>query len=152
EVIRAALVVGADGRNSTVAKLVAAEEYNGTDFARAGYWAYWPRPASYATDPRYQGAAMILYRGEDLLLAFPTGADQILLGCTFPVHRLSEWQGRFAEKLFSRLRADDLVGPLAVGEPLEDVVGLKKARAFFRRAAGPGWALVGDAGLHKDPA
>ena len=22
---------------------------------------------------------------------------------------------------------------------------------FFRRSAGPGWALVGDAGYHKDP-
>jgi hypothetical protein len=25
-------------------------------------------------------------------------------------------------------------------------------RFYFRQAAGPGWALVGDAGLHKDPA
>ena len=32
------------------------------------------------------------------------------------------------------------------------MLGLVKARYFFRQATGPGWALVGDAGLFKDPA
>ena len=32
-----------------------------------------------------------------------------------------------------------------------DLIGLLKARYAFREAAGPGFALVGDAGLHKDP-
>jgi len=31
------------------------------------------------------------------------------------------------------------------------LVGILSARYFFREAAGPGFALVGDAGLHKDP-
>jgi flavin-dependent dehydrogenase len=151
EEIRADVVVGADGRHSTIAKLVGAEEYNGLDFPRAAYWAYWPRPATYRTDPRYQGAAMILYRGEDFIFVFPTNKDQLLVGCGFPKSRLSEWKGRHKDKLHERLRADELIAPLTPGEPLEDVVGLLKARSFFRQAAGRGWALVGDAGLHKDP-
>jgi len=40
----ARLVVGADGRHSTVARLVEAEEYLGYDAPRAMYWAYWDAP------------------------------------------------------------------------------------------------------------
>jgi hypothetical protein len=35
--------------------------------------------------------------------------------------------------------------------PVQPPVGLMKGRSFFRVPVGPGWALVGDAGLHKDP-
>jgi flavin-dependent dehydrogenase len=31
------------------------------------------------------------------------------------------------------------------------LIGMLSSRFFFREAAGPGFALVGDAGLHKDP-
>jgi 2-polyprenyl-6-methoxyphenol hydroxylase-like FAD-dependent oxidoreductase len=41
----ARLVVGADGRHSTVARLVQAEEYLGYDARRAGFWAYWNAPS-----------------------------------------------------------------------------------------------------------
>src|SRR5271155_601408 len=43
------------------------------------------------------------------------------------------------------------MGPL-VGTPGEGkLMGMLWSRYFFREAAGPGFALVGDAGLHKDP-
>src|SRR5207302_579304 len=34
--------------------------------------------------------------------------------------------------------------------PASEVRGVVKNRYFFRAAAGPGWALIGDAGHHKD--
>jgi hypothetical protein len=49
------------------------------------------------------------------------------------------------------MRDHPLTGPLTGGEPPAKIVGLLKARFFFREGAGPGWALVGDAGLFKDP-
>jgi hypothetical protein len=54
--------------------------------------------------------------------------------------------------LLRRLRKNPLAGPLTAAEPLGKVLGLVNARFFFREAAGRGWALVGDAGLFKDPA
>jgi menaquinone-9 beta-reductase len=150
--IRADVVVGADGRNSTVADKVGAKEYYAGEIPRAAYWAYWPRPADYATDPRYRGAAAIIHHGEDYFIVFPTNTDQILVGIVFPRSRIESFRGRHEEELLRRLRAEPFTAPLASGEPLGDVVGILKAREFFRDAAGPGWALVGDAGLHKDPA
>ena len=35
--------------------------------------------------------------------------------------------------------------------PVTRPVGLMKGTSFFRTPVGKGWALVGDAGLHKDP-
>jgi len=49
--LRARLVVGADGRHSTVARLVAAEEYLGYDAPRAMYWGYWDAPEVWVSDP-----------------------------------------------------------------------------------------------------
>src|SRR5206468_499474 len=46
----APLVVGADGRHSTVATLAGAEEYLGYDAPRATYWAYWDAPKCWRTD------------------------------------------------------------------------------------------------------
>ena len=57
ERIAARMVVGADGRSSTIAKLVGAEEYLGYEGPRATYWAYWRRPrargipGSFSTSP-----------------------------------------------------------------------------------------------------
>lgn len=35
-------------------------------------------------------------------------------------------------------------------EPLEPVRGFTGSRYFFRQPTGPGWALLGDAGIHRD--
>jgi len=152
ESIRCKWLVGADGRNSTVAELVNAEEYHGYDTPRAAYWAYWPRPASYGEDPRYSGAAAIVHSAKDYFFIFPTNKDQLLIGIGFPVERLPEWKGRHREEFFDRVRRYPLTAPLTEGEPLSQVIGILKMRFFFRQAAGPGWALVGDSGLSKDPA
>lgn len=152
EEIRARFVVGADGRHSTVAELVAAEEYHGYDTPRGSYWAYWPRPTWYSEDPRYRGGVVLLYAGDDFLFAFPANKDQLLIGVAFPMDDLPTWRARQKTELVHRLSRHPLMAPLAEGEPGSDVVGYVKGRYYFRQAAGPGWALVGDAGLFKDPA
>ncbi len=149
--LRAGVVVGADGRHSTVARLAGAEEYGAYDGPRCAYWGYWPKPRGYDAAP-YDGAAMIVYRGKDVLLAFPTNRDQLLVGVAPPGAAAATWRADPRGTLEARLRADPLFAPLVEGAaPIGKVVGIVKARFFFRRAAGPGWALVGDAGLFKDP-
>jgi flavin-dependent dehydrogenase len=152
EEIRCSVVVGADGRHSKVAHLVGAEEYKGYETPRGAYWAYWKRPEWYGSDPRYRGAAAIIHVGDEYRLVFPTNADQLLIGLTFPVEKVGEWKGRQREEYLARVRGWKFAAPLTEGEPISKVIGFVKGRFFFRQSAGPGWALVGDAGLFKDPA
>ncbi|HHX4053269.1 NAD(P)/FAD-dependent oxidoreductase [Burkholderia contaminans] len=151
EEIRARVVVGADGPHSTTAELVGAEEYHGYDCPRAMYWAYWPRPDWFDSDPRYQGGAMNCTFGDDVVFVFPTNRDLLLIGVAFPKMQLPEWKGCALEKLMETLKDNDHTAPLIAGEPASKVLGALKLRFFFRQAAGPGWALVGDAGLFMDP-
>jgi flavin-dependent dehydrogenase len=151
EEVRCSVVVGADGRHSKVADLVGAKEYKGYDTPRGAYWAYWKRPTWYSDDPRYRGAAAILHVGDEFRLIFPTNTDQLLIGIAFPIEKVDEWKGRQREVYIERLRAWKFTAPLTEGEPLSKVIGFVKGRFFFREATGPGWALVGDAGLFKDP-
>ena len=151
EEIRARVVVGADGPHSTTAELVGAEEYHGYDCLRAMYWAYWPRPEWFDEDPRYQGGAMNCTFGDDIIFVFPTNRDLLLIGVAFAKTQLPKWKGRTLEKLVETLKGNRHTAPLTTGEPASKVLGALKLRFFFRQAAGPGWALVGDAGLFMDP-
>lgn len=151
EEIRARIVVGADGHHSTTAQLVNAEEYNGYDCPRAMYWAYWPRPAWFDDDPRHMGGAMNCSFGDDVVFIFPTNRDLLLIGVAFPRTQLPEWKGRALQKLQETLQGNPYTAPLTAGEPASKVLGALNLRFFFRQAAGPGWALVGDAGLFMDP-
>jgi hypothetical protein len=56
-----------------------------------------------------------------------------------------------AAALRDDLARDPVIGPLLDGAaPQSHVRATLKERYFFRRAAGPGWVLVGDAGHHKE--
>jgi flavin-dependent dehydrogenase len=51
----------------------------------------------------------------------------------------------------SDIQQDPSISTIAAGsKQISDVRGTLRERYFFRRAVGPGWALVGDAGHHKD--
>jgi 2-polyprenyl-6-methoxyphenol hydroxylase-like FAD-dependent oxidoreductase len=47
--------------------------------------------------------------------------------------------------------APDLAQRLRAGRRLSAVTGMLRSPNQIRRAYGPGWALVGDAGYHRDP-
>jgi len=149
--VAAELVVGADGPHSTVAELTGAEEYHAYDSPRFAYWAYWPRPADYDSHPTYRGGAAILHHGDDYYFVFPANRDQLLIGVACPRAALSQWKGHHRERLLEAVRTFPFTAPLVTNEPLSKVIGIVRARFFFRQAAGPGWALCGDAGLFKDP-
>ena len=146
EQLRADLVVGADGRNSTVAKLVGAREYRGYDGPRAVYWAYWPRPPGWEAHEVYNSFA-----GEDAHVVFPTDGDLMLVATAPPLPRAHAWRGEHAAAYLADVRAHPRIGPhLADGAPAGRVRGVLRSRYFFRASAGPGWALIGDAGHHKE--
>jgi menaquinone-9 beta-reductase len=148
--VRARLVVGADGRHSTVAKLAAAEEYLGYDAPRAMYWAYWDAPAAWGTDAYPFGMCVVNRRGR-IRVVFQTDHRQLLVGSLPPVSEVPQWKHDPLRALQQDLAADPLIRALVAGRaPDGPVRGTVRERYFFRQAAGPGWALVGDAGHHKE--
>src|SRR5205823_3710058 len=144
--LRAAVVVGADGARSTVARLVQAAEYHRTPAGRVFMWAYFED-----ADPRHDGL-WLGKLGDHAFLASPTDEGLFMAAAVPSIERRDE------------LRADRETGyaqSLAHWPELEAAVaGARRAgpirmmsrwHGFFRESAGPGWVLVGDAGHFKDP-
>jgi len=148
--IRAGLVVGADGRTSTVAREVQAEEYMGYDAPRAMYWGYWEALPEWRSE-LYPFDMYLGHRGDQFRVIFQTDDDRLLIGSLPPVSEAQDWRMDAPGSLRRNLLEDPFTSGLVRGQrPVEPVRGTIKERYFFRRAAGPGWALVGDAGHHKD--
>jgi 2-polyprenyl-6-methoxyphenol hydroxylase-like FAD-dependent oxidoreductase len=145
--LKARLVVGADGRNSTIAKLAGARKYNLTPNERFVYWSFF-EGADPGPDP-----AFVFHRwGDGLVLALPS--DSGLYGVIvipdlrdLPRFR-RDLEGSFMEYARScEPVAQALEGAHRVGK----IFGMLRWEGFFREASGPGWVLAGDAGHFKDP-
>ncbi len=150
-IVTADLIVGADGRHSTVAGLVGATEYLAYDGRRAGYWAYWKAPSRWITDPAYRFDMYFSHFGGETGVIFPTDDNQLLIGSWPSRERAVSWRADLAGSLYSVLESEPLIGPLIKeSPPVSQVRGTLNERFFFRTGAGRGWALVGDAGHHKD--
>jgi menaquinone-9 beta-reductase len=142
----APLVVGADGRNSSIAKLVGADEYLGYDAPRGCYWAYWHRPAT--SDPH---VVHNCFTGDDQRVVFPTDGDLLLIATAPPVERARAWRADHTAAYLADIRSyPPIASLLDTAAPFGEVRGVVKNRYFFRTSTGPGWALIGDAGHHKD--
>ncbi len=146
--LRAPLVVGADGRRSLVARLVGAEQPRRLNVnGRACFFAYFEDAR-----PDWRGVAAQWREGAELGTAFPCDGGLVLVLLMPPVDgaRASRGdpQGVF-ESTLARIPAlaERLRGCRQQGK----VRGALDLPSFFRRSAGPGWALAGDAGHFKDP-
>ncbi|WP_051581630.1 NAD(P)/FAD-dependent oxidoreductase [Pseudonocardia acaciae] len=139
--VRASLVVGADGRHSTVARLAGAAEYHTTGPCRPFTWAYFDGVAD--TEARLRLGRL----GDLAFLSSPTDGGLYLAGA-IPSSgvdtREESFMARFAAwpELAERLDGARRVGPIRV---------VPDCRGYFRSATGPGWVLTGDAGQFKDP-
>jgi flavin-dependent dehydrogenase len=94
---------------------------------------------------------MYLYRrGNTIRIAFHSDDDQLLVG-TLPLKAaLAPFRADALQALTDAVRADPLLTEAVSRPPTEPVRGFAGDRYFFRRAVGPGWVLLGDAGHHKD--
>lgn len=142
--VRAALVVGADGRSSVVAKSVGARKYLVNPAGRIPVWGY------FATGPQ-EPRLRIARRDNLAFLASPTDSGLYMAAVAID-HREADNFNRDREtnyrnalrswpELDDIMRDADRDGPLRV---------MSNWHSYFRESAGPGWALVGDAGHFKD--
>ena len=140
----ARIVIGADGMRSLVARTVQPPAYHTKPALTCIYYTYW------------SGIPMedveLYPRERRAIMAFPTNDDLVCIVVLWPnqefhtVRTNIEWH---------YLKAIDLVPGLAKrvhdGRQEERFVGTADLPNFYHKPYGPGWALVGDAGYHKDP-
>ena len=140
---RARVVVGADGRNSRVARSVGAKEYNVRPPLLAAYYSYWRglpmngRFEIYIRPHRGFGAAET-----------HDGLTMVIGG--WPI---AEFEANKQDIEGNFLRTIALVPDFAArlrGATREHSFRHATMTNFFRKPYGPGWVLVGDAAYHKD--
>jgi 2-polyprenyl-6-methoxyphenol hydroxylase-like FAD-dependent oxidoreductase len=146
--ITARLVVGADGRESTVGKLCGARRYNVTPNDRWYYWAYF-EGADLDVTP-----TLLLHRwGDRHIFSGPADNGLYIVGVSPQQHEKEEFRRDRHEGLMEHVRSCEPVAELLTKAKVVDkVYGISRFDGYFREATGPGWVLIGDAGHFKDPA
>lgn len=151
ETLPARWVIGADGRASTVASLLGLEKTGpmAGDMAYLfGYWRGLPRSEVGTLDVNDSRQGLMHNPCEDgIALLSVAGPPEITRGSRADREKVfAEIARAFPESFDARLLDDaELISDLIV-------VPERMMRGFYRRANGPGWALVGDAGHFKHPA
>jgi flavin-dependent dehydrogenase len=140
---RARAVVGADGRQSRVARAVQAQQYLEKPRLQWAYYTYW-------RDLPVDGFTTVI-RPDRGWGAFPTNDGLTLVVVGWPYAEAADYkadvEGNYlrtldlAPEFADRVRAATRVEPFTGGA----------VPNFLRKPYGPGWALVGDAGYTKDP-
>lgn len=140
----APLVVGADGTRSRIARLVGAAEYDRTPAGRGFVWTYFAGVGAGRERLRLGKIGNVAY------LASPTDGDLYMAAVALDLAELGQGaiEARYRRAVAGWPELEEtLAGATAVG-PIRT---MPRWHGYFRRSAGPGWVLVGDAGHFKDP-
>jgi flavin-dependent dehydrogenase len=134
-------VVGADGRNSTVARLVGATDHHRAGPTAASVYSYYSGMPDTGFDFRFvPGATAGTLRTND---------DLTLVWAGLPAAEFTNPADDFTRVLAQA--APDIASAAADAERVDRLHFTRGITSFLRSAAGPGWLLVGDAGFTKDP-
>jgi flavin-dependent dehydrogenase len=141
---RATITIGADGRNSHVARAVGAAEYEQAASLTCWYFSYW------ADVP---GESLEMYdRHRRAIFAFPTNDHLFAVFVAWPASELGVVRAEIERQFLAAVDGAPTLGErVRAGRRADRFYGATDVRNFLRRPYGPGWALVGDAGCHKDP-
>jgi flavin-dependent dehydrogenase len=143
--ISARMTVGADGRHSTVAAATGATEYLVTPAGRIPAWAYF----SGVTET--EGRLRLARKGDLTFLASPTDGGLYMAGIGIDADKAREFHTHRERNFVDGLaRWPELTDLLAGAQREGPIRVMTDWHGYFRRSAGRGWVLVGDAGHFKD--
>lgn len=139
----ATLVIGADGKHSMVAKAVRAAAYRVKPPLSMAAYTYWAEvPVSGGELYGRPGCAVG---------AWPTNDGLLMTYVARPAAWFEEFRRDVPGNFLRTLDAVGLGERIRAGRQAERIRVTPDLPSFFRRPHGPGWALVGDAGLVLDP-
>jgi flavin-dependent dehydrogenase len=138
----AGIVVGADGVRSTVADRVDAPMHRTGRAATAMAYGYW----SDLDDVGYEW----IFRPDATAGLIPTNGGQTCVFVGATPERIGPGGIDVIGDILA-VAAPDVAARVAAAAPPPGVRSFAGRPGFVRRAWGPGWALVGDAGCWKDP-
>ncbi|WP_329620504.1 hypothetical protein [Streptomyces sp. NBC_01255] len=142
--IRARLVVGADGKDSAVAKFadIPTRQYENTRFAYLAHFRNLPLPG---------GIAQTWFLEPDMAYAFPNDDGVTVMAVVPDKERLPAFRDDLEGSFLAFVRALPEAPPIDSAERITKIIGTIDYPLRSRKAAAPGVALVGDAALTGDP-
>ncbi len=143
--IEATLVVGADGVSSTVAALVGAKRERVMPTQTMLYYAYW-------IDADSRNTQDFFFEPPWICAHFPADDGHHVVTMNGPVELrrgIKDLEAFYLDRISS---IPQLWGRLLKARKVSSVRGTPRLEGFFRRQAGPGWVLSGDAAHFKHPA
>jgi len=143
-VARARLTIGADGRNSRLARTVVADTYDAVPPLTCWYFSYW--------SGSFEKALAIHERNRRVIFSFPTSHNLQALFIGWPAEEFHGVRRDIEGNFLQALRGvPELAERVESGRREERFYGTADVPNFYRKPFGDGWALVGDAGRLKDP-
>ncbi|MFI6053682.1 NAD(P)/FAD-dependent oxidoreductase [Streptomyces violascens] len=142
--IRARLVVGADGKDSAVAKFAGAPTRSHEN-ARFGYLAH------FRNLPLHGGIGQAWFLEPDMAYAFPNDDGVTVMAVLPDKKRLPAFREDLEGSFLSFIRALPEAPPIDSAERITKITGAVNYPLHSRKPTGPGLALIGDAALTSDP-
>jgi 2-polyprenyl-6-methoxyphenol hydroxylase-like FAD-dependent oxidoreductase len=144
--VTAELVIGADGIRSRVARLIGAPLDGVAGHTTASIYAYWSGLGLEGNHWYYDLGAAVG--------AIPTNDGETCVFASVSAERFESERRKGLKQLYTDALGDvspDLARRVSESEGPGKLRAFAGQRGFLRRATGPGWALVGDAGFFRDP-
>ncbi|MFI1103924.1 NAD(P)/FAD-dependent oxidoreductase [Streptomyces melanogenes] len=142
--IRARLVVGADGKDSAVAKFAGVATRTHEN-GRFGYLAH------FRDLPLRDGIAHAWFLEPDMAYAFPNDDGVTVLAVLPDKKRLPAFREDLEGSFLAFVRALPEAPPIDSAERITKITGTVNYPLHSRQATAPGVALIGDAALTSDP-
>ncbi len=146
----AEIVVGADGRHSLVASKVAPPVEHETPPYRALYYRY--VTGFLGPDGAPPDAAEFSLLEDEIAYIFPSDSGLTCVAVSVNLETFGWLREDFEPRYAERIAGHRGLAPrVAAAEVNGSLSGCGPGRSYVRVPWGPGWALVGDAGMHQDP-
>jgi flavin-dependent dehydrogenase len=140
---RARVVIGADGRNSHVAKAIKPEQYNEKPMLQWSFYTYW---SNLPVD-----GFEIFIRPERGWAAIGTNEGLTMLVVGWPYAESAAYKADVEANYLKTLELAPEFAERVRGATRQERFAGGSVPNFFRKPFGPGWVLIGDAGYNKDP-
>jgi flavin-dependent dehydrogenase len=141
---RASVVMGADGVQSPLAETVRAPEYDVKPTLTCWYYSYW--------SGIFNARLRFFSRPNIAIGCIPTNDGTVCVAIAWPHERFGEIKADVERHYLAALDSvPAFKEEVLSGKREERFYGMGHIPNYFRKPYGPGWALVGDAGYHKDP-